>query len=101
TPEEFRTCGISPGQGRWVRTGGAKTATGRLAGEPRSSSQDNLVTRTGRSGTWQPDARVGRVAPSRHKIPAETRISRRFNCIGGGRDTPRSLQFSLWIGREE
>ena len=67
-----------------------------MADEPRSAlgscSQDNRVPRTGRSGTWHPDARAGRAAAVEQRIPVKTRIPMRFKGID--RDTPRSLQFA-------
>src|SRR5262249_34093852 len=63
-----------------------------------SCSQDNRVPRTGRSGTWHPDARARRAVAIEQRIPVKTRIPRRFIGIGRGRDTPRLLQFAQGDG---
>jgi hypothetical protein len=84
-----------------VRTGGATAAAWEPRSPPGSGSQDNLVPRTGRSGTWHPDARAGRVAAIEHRIPVKTRIPRPFKGIGRDRDTPRSLQFAQGIAGED
>jgi hypothetical protein len=77
-----------------VRTGGARATTDEPGSSPGSCSQDNRVPRTGRSGTWHPDARAGGGAAVEQRIPDKTRIPMRFKGIGRDRDTPRSLQFA-------
>jgi hypothetical protein len=69
--------GVSPGQGAFLRPGGNDGVVDVCGVSCWVCSQEKVISRTGRSGTWQPAARADGAMASSHKPTASNRASKR------------------------